>query len=59
MANDEEARDGGYFVMWRPALRWVVESWHATLEEAEEAMRKRSGDLLVAKVVARKKPDAP
>ena len=25
--------------MWRPAFTWVVESWHATLEEAEEAMR--------------------
>lgn len=53
-----DTEDGGWFVLWRPALTWVVESWHPTLEAAEEAMRKGSGDLLVAKVVARKLPDA-
>ena len=49
MTSDEEAR---WFVMWRPAFTWVVEGWHATREEAEEAMRKKTGDMLVAKVVA-------
>ncbi len=54
IAEHENTEDGGWFVLWRPALTWVVEIWHPTREAAEEAMRKGSGDLLVAEVVARK-----
>ena len=53
VTTNEDAR---YFVMRRPAFRWLVESWHPTREAAERAMRKDTGDMLIAKVLARNAP---